>query len=174
MNLVPGLALAASSFVAMEVVSYTTHRYVMHGIGWAWHHSHHAPPHATFERNDWFPVCFAAVGFALFLVASLGSFTTLFWIASGVAAYGAAYAFVHDVCIHRRLSVAPPRGRYFEWLRAAHACHHEFGGEPYGMLLPVLSRRFRASHPVRGRDRDRGPDRLDRSHPRDPTPGSRA
>ena len=55
-----------------------------------------------------------------------------------MTAYGATYMLVHDVCIHRRLPVPLPSGRYLEWLRDAHRVHHVTGGEPYGMLLPLV------------------------------------
>jgi beta-carotene 3-hydroxylase len=138
------LLLALGAFVFMEVVSYATHRWIMHGFGDVWHRSHHAPAVARFERNDWFPVCFSALGIALFAIATVGpAIAPLFWIASGVTLYGVCYAFVHDVYIHRRLGLRLPRVWYLEWLRDSHRAHHRFGGEPYGMLLPIVSRSLR-------------------------------
>jgi len=147
------LLLLLGAFTAMEGVSYAAHRWVMHGPGMGWHRSHHAPPAARFEPNDRFPLCFSVVGFLLLLFASLGV-EPLRWIGAGVTAYGAAYLFVHEVYIHRRLRVPLPRLRYLEWLRAAHRHHHAGGGEPYGMLLPL----------VRGGagDREQSRDLLDR------------
>jgi beta-carotene 3-hydroxylase len=144
--------VAAGAFLAMEVVSYATHRWVMHGVAIGWHASHHAPPRARFERNDRFPLCFAVLGFALFAAASLGA-AALWPVAIGVTAYGAAYLLVHELVIHRRLPAPAPGGRYLRWLRDAHRDHHLGGGEPYGMLLPLVR-----SAP-RGRS---APDPLDR------------
>jgi hypothetical protein len=31
------------TIVAMEAVAWAVHRYVMHGVGWGWHRSHHEP-----------------------------------------------------------------------------------------------------------------------------------
>jgi beta-carotene 3-hydroxylase len=133
--------LAIGAFVAMEGVSYATHRWVMHGPGMGWHRSHHLPPAGRVERNDLFPLCFSAVGVALFALASFGpQIRPLFWVGVGVTAYGALYLFVHEVCIHRRLPVPVPSGRRATFLRDAHRVHHATGGEPYGMLLPVVSR----------------------------------
>lgn len=129
--------LFVGAFVVMEAVSYAGHRWVMHGRGMVWHRSHHAPPKARFERNDRFPLCFSVVGFLLFLVGSQGV-RPLWWVGAGVTAYGVAYLFVHEVYIHRRLQVPLPRVGYLEWLRVAHRDHHLGGGEPYGMLLPVV------------------------------------
>ena len=145
--------LFVGAFVVMEGVSYAGHRWVMHGRGMGWHRSHHAPPAARFERNDRFPLCFSVVGFLLFLLGSLG-LRPLWWVGAGVTAYGVAYLFVHEVYIHRRLRVPLPHVGYLEWLRDAHRDHHTGGGEPYGMLLPV----------VRGRpsSRERSADPLER------------
>ncbi len=128
------------AFAGMEGISYATHRWVMHGIGFGWHRSHHLPRTGRFERNDRFPLCFSVVGVALFLLASRGP-AWLWWIAAGVTAYGAAYLFVHEVYIHRRVAAGVPSVRYLEWLRASHRGHHRTGGEPYGMLLPLVRRR---------------------------------
>ena len=131
--------LALTSFAAMELVSYATHRWVMHGPGLGWHRSHHAPTAGRFERNDLFPLCFSAVGVLLFVLATVGpAVRPLFWVGVGVTAYGSLYLLVHEVCIHRRLPVRAPSSRYVRWLRDAHRVHHATGGEPYGMLLPVV------------------------------------
>jgi beta-carotene 3-hydroxylase len=159
MNAVPAALLAVGSFAAMELVSYLMHRYVMHGFGMPWHRSHHAPPAGRFERNDLFPASFSLFGIACFALASMGpKVAPLFWVGVGVTAYGACYLFVHEIYIHRRLSVSFVRGRYFEWLRDAHHAHHAVGGEPYGMLLPLL--RGQASP-----DRDLGSQPLARGRP---------
>ena len=55
-----------------------------------------------------------------------------------MTAYGALYMLVHDVCIHRRLKVPVPSSRYLDWVRDAHRVHHVTGGEPYGMLTPLV------------------------------------
>ncbi len=126
--------VVAASFALMEILSYATHRWVMHGFAGAWHRSHHAPPKGIFERNDLFPVCFSGVGVLLF--ASALFIPWLRWVAIGVTAYGACYFFVHEIYVHRRLPSPVRANAYLEWLRAAHRDHHRTGGEPYGMLLP--------------------------------------
>ena len=42
-------------FVTMEGVTWLTHKYIMHGLGWYFHEDHHQPgyPH-VFEKNDFF------------------------------------------------------------------------------------------------------------------------
>ena len=143
--------VSLAAFVLMEPATYAAHRWLMHGPGWVWHRSHHrrrrAEPAFWVERleaNDWFPVVFAAVTIVLM---ALGSFShPLGWLVPlgvGVTAYGAAYAFVHDLYIHGRF-VRIPVLRPLEHLRDAHALHHGFGGEPYGMLCPIVPREVRA------------------------------
>ena len=124
------------ALVAMEGVSYAMHRWVMHGVGWGWHRSHHGPRPKGLEPNDRFPIVFAIAAMALFA-------TGHWWIAAGITTYGALYALVHEVYIHRRVRVRLPRTPYLDWLRESHAEHHRDGGEPYGMLLPI-TRRARA------------------------------
>lgn len=129
--------VAAATFVAMEAVSYATHRWVMHGPGLGWHASHHAPPTGRWEKNDRFPLVFSAIGIGLFAGAAAGA--RRWWpLAVGVTGYGAAYGVVHELVVHRRVPVAVPSSRYLDWLRRSHAEHHRSGGEPFGMLLPVV------------------------------------
>lgn len=161
-----GLAIAV--FLAMEVVSYATHRWVMHRLGMRWHRSHHAPPHGRWEANDVFPAVFSAVGFGIFLTAAITHSAIGYAIAIGVTAYGLAYAFLHEIVIHRRISVRTPAWPYLHWVRDAHGIHHAFGGEPYGMLLPVVSSALRE----RARARS-GPSELERDDRRASMPRTR-
>jgi beta-carotene 3-hydroxylase len=168
------LVLVLVAFGAMEAVSYAAHRWVMHGVGLGWHRSHHQPPRARFERNDLFPLCFSTVGVLLFALATVGpAVRPLFWVGTGVTLYGALYLFVHEVYIHRRLDLRLPRLAYLDWLRDSHRIHHLFGGEPYGMLLPLVPRSLRdraAARLAAGGADDRGSD--DRV-PGDSVPGDR-
>lgn len=135
------------SFFATEGLSYAAHRWVMHGVGMGWHRSHHrsygAERHGV-ERNDLFPLCFSVLGVALFALATMGpAIGVLLWVAIGVTLYGACYLVVHELYIHRRLRARPPANPYLEWLRESHDLHHRFGGEPYGMLVPLVGRALR-------------------------------
>ena len=131
------LLLALGAFVAMEAVSYATHRWVMHGFG---HGVAPQPPRAGHEpvraqrpvprsaSPSWASCCSPSlVGLARVLVGR-------------DRGHG----------LRRRLPVRargvhpppPPRagapdGRYLEWLRESHRAHHLTGAEPYGMLLPL-------------------------------------
>ena len=142
------IGAGALAFVLMEPVSYASHRWVMHGIGWALHRSHHRRRTVVswrdrFEANDWFPVVFAAFTVGVMAMGTgVRSAHLLVPVAVGVTAYGAAYGFVHDCYIHGRIGALPVL-RPLERLRAAHALHHRYGGEPYGMLCPVVPRELR-------------------------------
>jgi beta-carotene 3-hydroxylase len=128
----------------MEPLTYAAHRWVMHGAGWVLHRSHHRlRQEGVFEANDWYPVGFAAVTIMAMAAGTLApSVHVLVPVGVGVTAYGAAYAFVHDVYIHGRFARIPTF-QPLERLRAAHALHHRFGGEPYGMLCPIVPRALR-------------------------------
>jgi beta-carotene 3-hydroxylase len=140
------IALALVAFAVMEPVTAATHRFVMHRVGAALHRSHHRPTHDGWERNDAYPVMFAAVVCAgLWLGFHDPSLAALVPIGAGITAYGAAYAVVHDVYIHRRLRwFGDRRLAVLERLAAAHELHHRFGGAPYGMLVPVVPPAVRA------------------------------
>lgn len=148
------LAIVVGSFVVMEPVTALTHRYVMHGMGWVLHRSHHRNAAALdargFEANDAFPVMFAGVVmFGLAVGFNVPGWTFLVPMGVGITAYGIAYALVHDVYIHRRLAlVGHGRLPALDRLAAAHRVHHERNAAPYGMLMPVRGSRSgsRPSH----------------------------
>jgi beta-carotene 3-hydroxylase len=142
------LLVVLGAFLAMEPLTYLVHRFVMHGPGLVWHRSHHVRSgrgvDGGFERNDWYPVVFASSTIAMMLIGSLvPAVGVLLPIGAGITAYGLAYLFVHDVYIHRRLVPGLGRRRALDRLAGAHAVHHRFGTEPYGMLVPVIPARLR-------------------------------
>ncbi len=142
--MIRALAVAAATFVVMEPVTYLVHRFVFHGAGMFLHRSHHrrwsAPrdDDGPLEANDAFPVVFAATTMlALAVGFNVDGWSVLLPICVGVTFYGVAYAYVHDVYIHGRLGSRRARAR-LDRLAAAHSLHHRYGGEPYGMLFPVV------------------------------------
>jgi len=139
--------VAVVAFVTMEGFTYLAHRFVMHGIGWVLHRSHHQASADRFEANDVFPCIGAAVAMVGFAIGFNVPVPSLVAVGFGVTAYGFAYLFVHDVYIHGRVARLPEMAP-LERLRRAHALHHRFGGEPYGMLLPILPRRLRLLAPT--------------------------
>ena len=144
------VAVVLAAFVVMEPVTYLTHRYVMHGLGRRLHRSHHrrwperAGGEPFFEANDAFPALFAGIVMVAMAVGfNVDGLTVLLPITIGVTLYGVAYALVHDGYIHGRLPV-PGRHPQLDRLADAHELHHRFGGEPYGMLVPIVPASVRA------------------------------
>lgn len=141
------LVAAAVAFAVMEPLTYAAHRWVMHGVGMRLHRSHHRrwqrAGDGFLEANDAFPAVFAgATVVALAVGFNVDALSGLVPVCVGVTAYGAAYAFVHDVYVHQRVPMSR-RHPVLDHLAEAHALHHRFGGEPYGMLLPIVPRSLR-------------------------------
>ncbi|WP_436794429.1 sterol desaturase family protein [Actinospongicola halichondriae] len=147
--MIGAVGVAVVAFVVMEPVTYLAHRFVFHGAGMFLHRSHHrrwSAPRDTdgrFEANDVFPLIFASTTMVALAVGfNVDGWSVLLPICVGVTAYGAAYAYVHDVYIHGRLGARRAR-RSLDRLAVAHSLHHRYGGEPYGMLFPVVPRSLR-------------------------------
>ncbi|NQW30217.1 MAG: sterol desaturase family protein [Ignavibacteria bacterium] len=120
----------------MEFVSYLAHRYIYHGIGWLFHKSHHSAREGAFEWNDIFPLCFSAISISIMAWGVLdASRSDAIAVAIGVSTYGMIYFFIHDLYIHRRAKWLRIRIPWFQKMKRAHAIHHAFGGEPYGLLF---------------------------------------
>lgn len=138
MGLKRDVVTAVAAFAVMEPVAYATHRWVMHGAGWGWHASHHASKSGTFERNDLYPVTFASATIVATAVASRLRWRPVLAVAAGVTAYGAAYSVVHEIYAHRRAPSLRRPAAPLEQLGSRHMRHHRRGGEPYGMLAPLV------------------------------------
>ncbi|WP_375396022.1 sterol desaturase family protein [uncultured Sphingomonas sp.] len=121
-----GIAIALAALAAMEGVAYVAHRWVMHGLMWGLHRSHHSPRAGVFEANDWFAVMGALPAIALIFAGTvLGWGSALMWVGVGVTGYGMIYFGFHDVIVHRRVPVSwVPRGRYMKRIVQAHRLHH--------------------------------------------------
>ena len=127
------------TFVAMEGVTWVTHKFVMHGFLWYLHRDHHQVQPGFFEKNDFFFVIFAVPSM---LLIYFGTFNGTWWmqaIGFGIMAYGFAYFVVHDVIIHQRFKwFTRNNNKYFRAIRWAHKMHHKHldrhDGESFGML----------------------------------------
>ena len=136
-----GILILLGTFLIMEGITWCTHKYVMHGFLWYLHEDHHQPkyPH-PFEKNDLFFVIFATPSIALIYFGfNAEGFDVRMWIGFGIAAYGAAYFFVHDIFIHQRFKFFKnTNNSYFKGLRKGHKVHHKHldkeHGECFGML----------------------------------------
>ncbi len=135
------LIITFSTFSLMEVVTWLTHKYVMHGFLWYLHKDHHQPKYANiFEKNDTFFIIFAIPSIVLFYFGVVPGLNYLFFIGLGILFYGITYFLVHDVLIHQRLKwFKNTKNKYLLALRKAHKVHHKHlnkhHGECFGMLF---------------------------------------
>ena len=134
-----------ASFLAMELVAWSTHKYLMHGWGWFLHADHHYKGAGqVFEKNDAFFLVFAIPGIALLAVSLWSGWSSPYpYLGLGITAYGLAYFLIHDVFIHRRFSFfRDTNNPYLLAIRRAHKIHHKKltkeGGECFGMLWVPL------------------------------------
>ena len=157
MSPLAAIATVFASTLAMEAVAWASHKYVMHGFGWAWHRDHHEPHDGVFEKNDRFGLVGAAISISFFALGSplvLGerAWAPGTWIGLGVLFYGIIYTAVHDGLVHQRWFRWVPRGGYAKRLVQAHKLHHatigKEGGVSFGFVFArdpaVLRRELRA------------------------------
>ncbi len=153
------LLIALGSMAAMEAVAWASHRYVMHGFGWAWHRDHHEPHGKALERNDLFALVGAAMSVSMFAIGSpmlMGNaaWAPGTWIGLGILGYGVIYTLVHDGLVHQRWFRYVPRRGYARRLVQAHRLHHATmgreGGVSFGFVLArdpaALKRELRAQN----------------------------
>lgn len=141
MNIILYILITIATFSCMEVVTWLTHKYVMHGFLWYLHADHHEPkyPHA-FEKNDAFFVIFAIPSILLLYFGVHPNLNYLFFIGLGIFFYGMSYFLIHDVLIHQRFRwFKNTKNKYLIGLRKAHKVHHKHlgkqEGECFGMLF---------------------------------------
>lgn len=144
MNTLTYAIITLATFVTMEMVTWLTHKYVMHGFLWVLHEDHHQPGYkGIFEKNDLFFIIFATPSILLFYFGIKPELNYLFFIGLGIFLYGFAYFLVHDVLIHQRLKwLRRFSNPYFSALRKGHKVHHKHlgkeEGEVFGMLFVPL------------------------------------
>ena len=131
-----------TTFFLMEFVAWSAHKYVMHGFLWSLHEDHHTKTnhHQLLEKNDSFFLIFATPSALFFIFGSVYWIPFLIYIGSGIALYGLAYFFVHDIFIHQRIKwLRRTKNPYLLAIRRAHKMHHKHlgkeDGECFGMLL---------------------------------------
>lgn len=135
------IIVTLATFSLMEIVTWLTHKYVMHGFLWYLHEDHHQPKYANvFEKNDAFFVIFAIPSIVLFYFGFSPSINFLFFIGLGILFYGITYFLIHDVLIHQRFKwFKKTKNKYLLALRKAHKVHHKhldkYPGECFGMLF---------------------------------------
>ena len=158
-----GVLLFLLTIAAMEGVAYVAHRWVMHGVGWFLHRSHHRPRHGAWELNDLYAVIFAGPSIALIYGGlQAGWWPGCTWIGAGIAAYGAIYFGFHDVIVHRRLPTRYlPRSPYMKRIVQAHRLHHVVetreGNVSFGFLVAPRPEALKAELKARDRQGVREP-----------------
>lgn len=139
----PALIVIAS-MAAMEAVAWASHKYIMHGFGWAWHRDHHEPHDGMLEKNDLFALVGAAMSISMFALGSPRVMGTAAWwpgtwLGLGILGYGIVYTLVHDGLVHQRYFRWVPRGGYARRIVQAHRLHHatvgKEGGVSFGFVV---------------------------------------
>lgn len=150
--LLPAIITLVTIF-AMEGVAWASHRYIMHGFGWAWHRDHHEPHDRLLETNDLYGIVGAAMSIGMFLlgsplVAGEHAWWPATWIGVGILAYGIIYTLVHDGLVHQRYFRWVPRSGYAKRIVQAHKLHHatvgKEGGVSFGFIFAADPARLKA------------------------------
>jgi beta-carotene 3-hydroxylase len=118
--------IAVGTFLFWEFVAWFTHKYIMHGILWTWHRSHHTVHNHSLERNDLFALVFSIPSIGIFYYYSLVQYNPyLLAVGLGIFLYGLFYFIFHDIIVHQRIRWRPGRkSRYLERMIHAHYVHH--------------------------------------------------
>lgn len=144
MDVLIPILIVIATILAMEMVAWSSHKYIMHGWGWGWHRDHHEPHDNTFEKNDLYGVVGAAMSISMFALGSplvLGdaAWIPATWIGIGILGYGIIYTLVHDGLVHQRYFRWVPKRGYAKRLVQAHKLHHatigKEGGVSFGFLF---------------------------------------
>ena len=144
MSLLAIILLILATVVAMEGVAWASHKYIMHGFGWAWHRDHHEPHGHMLEKNDQFALVGAAMSISMFafgspLIMGVAAWQPATWIGLGILIYGIIYTLVHDGLVHQRTFRWVPRRGYAKRLVQAHKLHHatigKHGGVSFGFVF---------------------------------------
>ncbi|MDI9356153.1 MAG: sterol desaturase family protein [Chitinophagaceae bacterium] len=134
------IILVVLSFLGMEFVAWFTHKYIMHGFLWSWHHSHHKVHTHTLERNDLFAIVFSIPSITCIYIGVY--YAELYWVLAigiGIFLYGVFYLIFHDIIVHRRIPIRfKTQNKYMKRIMNAHYTHHKThtkeGAEAFGFL----------------------------------------
>jgi len=144
MEILVPILIVLATVAAMEFVAWSSHKYVMHGFGWAWHRDHHEPHDNRLEKNDLYGLVGAAMSIAMFAIGSplvLGeaAWIPATWIGLGILVYGIIYTLIHDGLVHQRYFRWVPKRGYAKRLVQSHKLHHatigKEGGVSFGFLI---------------------------------------
>jgi beta-carotene 3-hydroxylase len=144
MTLAINITALIITFFFMEFVAWFTHKYVMHGLLWVLHKDHHQTEPGFFEKNDAFFLIFALPSMILIMLGVLNGNDIRLFIGTGIALYGFAYFFVHDIFIHQRFKIfRKSENIYMRAIRKAHKMHHKHLGKEEGECFGMLFVPFR-------------------------------
>ena len=144
MNIAINISALIITFFFMEFVAWFTHKYVMHGLLWMLHKDHHQTEPGFFEKNDAFFLIFAVPSMVLIMLGVLNGNDIRLFIGAGIALYGFAYFFVHDIFIHQRFKLfRKSENIYMRAIRKAHKMHHKHLGKEEGECFGMLFVPFR-------------------------------
>ncbi|MGC1470510.1 MAG: sterol desaturase family protein [Sphingorhabdus sp.] len=144
MSLIAIILTVVATFIAMEFVAWSSHKYIMHGWGWGWHRDHHEPHDNALEKNDLYGLVGAAMSISMFaigspLVLGASAWEPGTWIGLGILCYGIIYTLIHDGLIHQRYFRWVPKRGYAKRLVQAHKLHHatvgKEGGVSFGFVV---------------------------------------
>ncbi len=133
--------IVIATFLFWEFVAWITHKYVMHGLLWTWHKSHHTVHEKSLEKNDLFALVFSLPSIGILYYFSVKDYNPyMISIGLGIFCYGFFYLVFHDIIVHQRLKWRPERrSRYLQRMIHAHYIHHskhsKEGCEAFGFLF---------------------------------------
>lgn len=134
------IGIVIAVFFFMEGVAWFTHKYIMHGILWTWHRSHHTVHSHPLERNDLFALVFSLPSISLFYYSTY--YANSFYLTSiaiGILCYGIFYFIFHDVIVHRRIKIPfKATSQYMKRIMHAHYVHHETHSKKRGQAFGFL------------------------------------
>ena len=140
MNLILILSIIFATFLFMEFVAWSVHKYIMHGFLWYLHKDHHqVDKNKILQKNDAFFLIFA-IPSAILIIYGIENFSYQLYIGIGIALYGLAYFVVHEIIIHQRVKILSRiDNKYIRAIRFAHKVHHKElekeNSDSFGMLL---------------------------------------
>ncbi|HYG18726.1 MAG TPA: beta-carotene hydroxylase [Ohtaekwangia sp.] len=132
--------IVVATFLFWEFVAWFSHKYIMHGLLWCWHRSHHTVHDHALERNDLFALLYSIPSIALFYYYSQVEYNPyMLAVGLGIFCYGLFYFVFHDIIVHQRIKWRPvKRSRYLQRMIHAHYVHHSKhtrkGCEAFGFL----------------------------------------
>lgn len=134
------IGVALATIIAMEALSWLIHKYLLHGVLWFLHRSHHSPRHGLFEWNDLVSVSYSLPSFYLIYTGIQNYNYLLLSVGIGITIYGILYFFLHDIVIHRRVKIKYKfTNPYILRLIRAHKMHHKHqnkeNGEAFGFIF---------------------------------------